>query len=178
MENNNNEEIWGLEEEAEAVEAAVPDPAPPVVEDHAGDVDVGQARNLETVEGIPKPPKIPGKRSSVPNYTSDEVVVVVWAYIAMSEEEAIQAMPAQLRRIARNYPVKAKDLARQGRWNCPRTPEQSAEMRCSNPCALLARAKKAIEVIMNKITPVWHKLKAEFHNGWGLEDFLNETRLR
>jgi len=80
---NNNENIWGLEEEAEAAETAVLDPAPRVVEDPTADVDAGQAGNLETIEGNPKPPKIPGMRS-VPNYTPDEVVALVWAYIVMS----------------------------------------------------------------------------------------------
>ena len=129
---------------------------------------------------IVKPP-IPGKapsKRSVPNYASDEVVAAVWAYIAMSEEEANQAMPTQLRRIARHYPLKARELFRLGKWRCARAPDQSGELRCANPSALMARAKKAMEIVMNQITPVWHKVKSEHHSGWGTSEFIMETKKR
>ena len=102
----------------------------------------------------------------------------MWSYIAMSEEEAIQAMPAQLRRIAKYYPLKAKELLRLGKWVCARTPDQSGELRCANPGALMARAKKAMEVVMNQITPVWQKVKSEHHSGWGAPEFIMETKKR
>ena len=166
-------------EDADVVEVPRPvEPAVGVVNPPSNVDNIAQATPPET--SGPKPTRPPAKASkrSVPNYSADEVVAAVWSYIAMSEEEAIQAMPAQLRRMVRYYPLKAKELARLGRWKCPRTPEDSAEMRCANAPALLARAKKAMEVVMNQITTVSQKLKAEFHSGWGVQEFVLETKKR
>ncbi len=75
----------------------------------------------------------------------------------MSEEDQIQTYAEQLNRMARIYPVKAKDLKDLGRWpqNAPRSPEKSAEIRILNPTSLHQRAKKAIEVIVNQICSIW-----------------------
>jgi hypothetical protein len=120
------------------------------------------------------------KRVSVPNYKSEEVVATVWAYIAMSEEEQIQTFAAQLTRLERLYLPKAKELHRLGRWplHGSRTPEESAEIRAKNPSSLHARAKKAIEVIVNVICPIWSAVKREQQSGWGKEDFIRETKKR
>jgi len=125
------------------------------------------------------PPTKP-KRVSAPNYKSEEVVATVWAYIAMSEEEQIQTFAAQLSRMERLYLPKAKELHRLGRWplHGSRTPEQSAEIRAKNPSSLHARAKKAIEVVVNVICPIWSALKREQQSGWGKEDFIRETKKR
>ncbi len=125
------------------------------------------------------PPTKP-KRVSVPNYKSEEVVATVWAYIAMSEEEQIQTFAAQLSRMERLYLPKAKELHRLGRWPLygSRTPEQSAEIRAKNPSSLHARAKKAIEVVVNVIYPIWSAVKREQQSGWGQEDFIRETKKR
>lgn len=125
------------------------------------------------------PPKR-SKRASVPNYKSEEVVATVWAFIAMSGEEQIQTMAAQLGRLERMYLPKAKELQRLGRWPSPasRTPEESAGLRAKNPQSLHARAKKAIEVIVNTICPIWYTVKREQQSGWGKEDFVRETKQR
>ncbi len=98
----------------------------------------------------------------------------------MSEEEQIQTMQAQLSRIARMYLPKAKEVDRVGRWplHAQRTPEQSAELRIAKPLSLHQRAKKAIEVIVNKICPIWSIVKREQQSGWGKEDFIRETKKR
>ncbi len=130
------------------------------------------------VEANILPKKLP--KRSTPNYKSEEVVATVWAYIAMSEEEQIQTTAMQLSRLERMYLPKAKELHRLGRWasTAARTPEQSAELRSKNPASLHARAKKAIEVIVNVIGPIWVAVKREQQSGWGKEDFIRETKQR
>ena len=98
----------------------------------------------------------------------------------MGEEDPLQTYAAQLNRMARIYPVKAKDLKDLGKWpqNAPRCPEKSAEIRIQNPASLYQRAKKAIEVIVNQISPIWSIVLREQQSGWGKEDFIRETKKR
>ena len=44
---------------------------------------------------LPGKPPVKNCRKGVPNYSTPEVIATVWAYIAMSEEEAIQTMQSQ-----------------------------------------------------------------------------------
>ncbi len=131
---------------------------------------------------IAKTPKANNKqcRKGVHNYSSAEVVATVWAYIAMSEEEVVLCMASQLRRIATMYRLKAQELRSQGKWpeNNRLSPDQSADLRCGNPQSIYNHAKKAIEVVVNTVSPVWQLVKKEHHNGWGLSEFVQETKRR
>jgi len=97
----------------------------------------------------------------------------------MSEEEQIQTMQAQLSRIARVYLPKAKEIERVGRWprHALRTLEQPIELRIAKPLSLHQRAKKAMDVLVNKICPIWSIVnKREQQSGWGRDDFIRETK--
>ena len=119
-----------------------------------------------------------GPRAGVPNYVPCEAVAAVWAYIAMSEYKAIQPMAEQLQRIALEYPRKARELFTLGKWRCPRTPEQSAALRTPGPQGIHNKAKKVLETITSTITPLWHAVKGENRSGWGVDDYIRETKLR
>ena len=114
----------------------------------------------------------------MPNYQASEAVAALWAYIAMSEYKAIQPMAEQLKRIAVEYPRKAKQLALIGKWSCSRTVEESSALRTATPQSIWNKAKKVIETIQSSITPTWHQVKAEQRSGWGAEDLIRETKLR
>ena len=119
-----------------------------------------------------------GARAGVPNYVPCEAVAAVWAYIAMSEYKAIQPMAEQLQRIALEYQRKTRQLFTLGKWRCPRTPEQSAALRTPGPQGILNKAKKVLETITSTITPLWHAVKGENRSGWGVDDYIRETKLR
>ena len=144
----------------------------------AGSAPVGELTAEGSTGGNTKGGVRPNSRMGVPNYQPSEAAAAVWAYIAMSEYKAIQPMVEQLKRIAVEYPKKAKQLALMGKWSCSRTVEESAALRTTSPQSIYGKAKKVMETIQSSITPVWHQVVAEQRSGWGTEDFVRETKIR
>ena len=157
-----------------AAEAANPDSALAAVGDVAPPNSVcGVSLAKPSIHGRQQP------RKGVPNYSPEEVVAAVWAFISISEVEVHQSMAIQLKRITQIYLLKALELKRLGRWNTSiRTPEQSAKFRCGNSQGLYARARKALKIIWSSITPVWQQVNSENHSGWGVPELVKETKNR
>jgi hypothetical protein len=113
-----------------------------------------------------------------PNWDSTEAVALMWAGVSQDASKHGTSLSAWQNGTLNAYLPKARELARLGKWDSPRTPEESFAMRCRTPGLVWKSLHNLRSQVAHDVTPIWTKVEKTKPAGWEKYDVINETRNR